>query len=197
MVNEWQYFENKLNINERESQIILGTLLGTSSIIYPEKSKNPHLLMRSNKKNSIWIRCKAFELKKFSRPKSFIEDQYSYRWNSISTELLLPYYKIFYKNKNKQITLNLLESLKPLSICCWFLDKGFINDTECGFKLLEDKKSNKNILKYFSLLDLPLIKKNSHNYIFSESKNVLSFFNIIKNHIPNEIKKNILNHLEF
>lgn len=196
MVNEWQYFENNLNISERESQIILGTLLGTSSVIYPAKSKNPHLLMRSNKKNPIWIRCKAFELKKLSRPKSFMEDHYSYRWNSISTELLLPYYDIFYKNKNKQITLNLLESLKPLSICCWFLDKGFVNDTECGFKLFEEKKSLKNILKYFNLLDMPLIKKENY-YIFSTEKNVSSFFKIIKNHIPNEIKKNILSHLEF
>lgn len=196
MIEEWQHTEKYFKINERESQIILGTLLGTSSIVFPEKSKNPHLLMRSTKKNSNWIRCKAYELKRLSRPKSFIEDQYSFRWNSISTELLIPYYNIFYKKHRKEISFEILESLKPLSICCYFLDRGFINNNECGFKINEDKKSNKNILKYFSILDLPLIKSNN-NYIFSERKNVLSFFNIIKNHIPNEIKKNILNHLEF
>ena len=92
--------------------------------------------------------------------------------------------------------MELLESLKPLSICSWFLDKGFINDMECGFKIFEDKKSLKNILNFFKLLDLPLIKKNNY-YIFSNEENVASFFKIIKNHIPNEIKKNILNHLEF
>jgi len=196
MIEEWQYTEKNLRINERESQIIIGTLLGTSSIIFPKKSKNPHLLMRSTKKNPTWIRCKAYELKRFSRPKSFIEDQYSFRWNSISTELLMPYYDLFYKKNNKEISLQTLESLRPLSICCLFLDRGFINDFECGFKMNEDKKSNKNILKYFCLLDLPLIES-KNNYIFSDKKNVSKFFNIIKNHIPNEIKKNILNHLEF
>lgn len=196
MIEEWQYTEKYLKINERESQVIIGTLLGTSSIIYPKKSKNPHLLMRSTKKNPIWIRCKAYELKRFSRPKSFIEDQYSFRWNSISTELLIYYYNIFYKKNNKEISFEILESLKPLSICCWFLDKGFVNDYECGFKINENDKAKRNILKYFSLLDLPLIKSNN-NYIFSDRKNVAKFFSIIKNYIPIEIKKNILNHLEF
>ena len=196
MIEEWQYFENNMKLNDREIQIIIGTLLGTSSIIYPKKSKNPHLLMRSSKKHSLWIRCKALELKKLSRPKSFIEDKYSFRWNSISTELLIPYYKCFYKNNEKIITTNVLESLKPLSITSWFLDKGFINEFECGFKIFENEISLKNILKFFKLLDLPLVKKNNY-YIFQEKENVIKFFNIIKNNIPNEIKKKILNHLEF
>lgn len=194
MIQSWQFYQNNLNLNEREYQIITGTLLGTSSIVFPKKSKNPHLLMRSTKKDSIWLRCKAFELKKLSRPKSFIEDNYSYRWNSMSSELLIQFYNIFYKNNEKNISVELLESLKPLSICCWFLDKGFINEYECGFKFNENKKSLNNILKYFDLISLPL-KKNNHSYIFEE-KNIAMFFKIIKNHIPNEIKKNILGHLE-
>ena len=131
MIQSWQFYQSNLNLNEREYQIITGTLLGTSSVIFPKKSKNPHLLMRSTKKDSIWLRCKAFELKKLSRPKSFIEDSYSYRWNSMSSELLVKFYDIFYKNNEKYISVELLESLKPLSICCWFLDKGFINEYEC------------------------------------------------------------------
>lgn len=196
MLQEWQFYQNNINLTDREFQIIIGTLLGTSSIVFPKKSKNPHLLMRCTKKNPIWLRCKAFELKKLSRPKSFIEDKYSYRWNSMSSELLIQFYNIFYKNKEKFISKILLESLKPLSICCWFLDKGFIDEYECGFKFNEDKKSLGNILKFFELLDLPLVK-NNNNYIFENKKNTNMFFKIIKNHIPNEIKKNILNHLEF
>ena len=53
MIQKWQYFESNLILSERESQIIIGTLLGTSSIVFPEKSKNPHLLMRSIKKKAI------------------------------------------------------------------------------------------------------------------------------------------------
>lgn len=196
MIQTWQHFESNLNLSERESQVITGTLLGTSSIVFPEKSKNPHLLMRSSKKDPIWIRCKAFELKKLSRPKSFIEDKYYYRWNSSSTELLKNHYSIFYKKGNKQISFKLLESLKPLSIACWFLDKGFINEYECGFKLNTYNKSLENILNFFKLLEIPLFKKQKY-YIFKEKKNVNSFFNIIKNYIPVEIKKNILRHLEF
>jgi hypothetical protein len=196
MIQKWQYFESNLILSERESQIIIGTLLGTSSIVFPEKSKNPHLLMRSIKKNPTWIRCKAFELKKLSRPKSFIEDKYYYRWNSSSTELFKKYYNIFYNKGSKQISFDLLESLKPLSIACWFLDKGFINEHECGFKLNYYEKSLENILHFFKSLNMPLYNKNNY-YIFKEKNNVISFFNIIKNHIPVEIKKNILRHLEF
>ena len=98
MLEDWQYDGSELRkivLNNREKQYVLGTILGTSSLIWPKNALNPHLQMRESKnKGGNWLRCKAEELKRFSRKKSFIFDSDSFRWNSVSDTCWIDFYNL-------------------------------------------------------------------------------------------------------
>lgn len=201
MLDDWQTnpdnFRN-IKLSNREKQTILGTLLGTSSIIHPKKSKNPHLLMRSNKNSNFsWLRCKAEELKKLSRPKSFIEDNTGYRWNSFSNYLFFEYKNLFYEKGIKQIKIEVLDSLNDLGLCTWFLDKGIYKENLCGFKSCYlSKNSISNIIEYFFAIGFPIANKNSNELLFKTREISENFIKLINHCIPLALKassqKNII-----
>jgi hypothetical protein len=201
MLDDWQTnpdnFRN-IKLSNREKQTILGTLLGTSSIIHPKKSKNPHLLMRCNKNLNVnWLRCKAEELKKLSRPKSFIEDNTGYRWNSFSNYLFFEYKNLFYEKGIKQIKTEVLDSLNDLGLCTWFLDKGIYKENLCGFKACYlNKNSISNIIEYFFAIGFPIANKNSNELLFKTKEISENFIKLINHCIPLALKassqKNII-----
>jgi len=189
MLEEWQTNPDNLRIlklSNRQKQTIFGTLLGSSSVIHPNKSKNPHLLMRCNKSENVnWLRCKAEELKILSRPKSFIEDETGFRWNSFSNYIFVDFKNLFYKNGIKKIEMEVLDGLGDLGICTWFLDRGVNVKNIYGFKTIGyDKKSIENIIKYFNLINLPIFK-NKTGYLLFENETISDkFLKIISNCIP-------------
>lgn len=193
MLDDWQINPDSLRnikLSNREKQTILGTLLGTSSIIHPKKSKNPHLLMRCNKNSNVyWLRCKAEELRKLSRPKSFIEDETGYRWNSFSNNLFFEYKNLFYEKGIKQVKMEVLDSLNDLGLCTWFLDKGIHRENLCGFKISSlDKKSISNIVEYFFTIGFPITNKNYNELLFKTREVSEKFIKLIDHCIPLALK---------
>lgn len=193
MLDDWQINPDSLRnikLSNREKQTILGTLLGTSSIIHPKKSKNPHLLMRCNKNSNVdWLRCKAEELKKLSRPKSFIEDDTGYRWNSFSNNLFFDFKNLFYEKGIKEIKLEALDSLNDLGLCTWFLDKGIYKENLCGFKFSNiTKKSISNVIEYFFVIGFPIISKKNNELLFKNKEVSESFIKLISHCIPLTLK---------
>lgn len=159
MLDEWQFDASnlrKLTLSNREKQFVLGTLLGTSSLIFPDNASNPHLQMRESKsKGAEWLRCKAEELKKFSRKKSFTVDKDSFRWNSISDPCWIDFYNLCYKNRKKTITLKWLDQLQDIGITTWFIDKGTINNKNCLIRVSRmDQSSIDCCLEYFQIIEL-------------------------------------------
>lgn len=159
MLEEWQFDASnlrKIHLTNREKQIVLGTILGTSSLIFPKNASNPHLQMReSRSKGPEWLRCKAEELKKFSRKKSFTIDKDSFRWNSISDISWLEFYDLCYKNRKKTITLKWLDQLQDIGITTWFIDKGIITPKNCMIRISRfEKKSIDACLEYFKIINI-------------------------------------------
>jgi hypothetical protein len=173
MLDDWQFDGKslrKLTLTNRERQIVLGTILGNSSIIFPKKSSFPHLQMRESiSKGGMWIRCKAEELKKFSRLKSFVADKDSFRWNSISDGCWLEYHKLCYKNSKKTITMEWLDQLQDYGICCWFMDKGVILNKSAHIRVSRlDNSSLSVIQEYFEIIGIPVqLKKNGGSTIIN------------------------------
>ena len=193
MLDDWQINPDSLRnikLSNREKQTILGTLLGTSSIIHPKKSKSPHLLMRGNKNSNVdWLRCKAEELRKLSRPKSFIEDDTGYRWNSFSNNLFFDFKNLFYEKGIKEIKLEALDSLNDLGLCTWFLDKGIYKENLCGFKFSNiTKKSISNIIEYFFVIGFPIISKKNNELLFKNKEVSENFIKLISHCIPLALK---------
>jgi len=189
MLEEWQTNPDSLRIlklSNRQKQTIFGTLLGSSSVIHPNKSKNPHLLMRCNKSENVnWLRCKAEELKILSRPKSFIEDETGFRWNSFSNYIFVDFKNLFYKNGIKKIEMEVLDGLGDLGLCTWFLDRGVHVGNICGFKTIGyDVKSIENIIKYFNIINLPIFKNKKGYLLFKNEMTSEKFLKIINHCIP-------------
>lgn len=164
MLEDWQFDASnlrKLSLTNREKQFVLGSLLGTSSLIFPKNASNPHLQMReSRSKGAEWLRCKAEELKKFSRKKSFTVDKDSFRWNSISDPCWLDFYNLCYKNRNKTITLKWLDQLQDIGITTWFIDKGIITQKNCMLRISRlEQESIDCCIEYFNIIEIePKIK---------------------------------------
>jgi len=191
MLNQWQNDGEslrQLTFTNKEKQVILGTLLGNSSIIKPKKSKNPHFQMRESiSKKGLWIRCKAHELQRFSRPKSFVQDKDSYRWNSISCPCWNEYYELCYKDGEKNITETWLDQLQDYGIACWFMDKGELHKNMASIRVSRLTKESVDAIKnYFEILNIQAeIKKFGGSKIIAfKETNLLKFMKIFSHRLP-------------
>ena len=195
MLDDWQHDGKKfrkIELTNREKQFVLGSLLGNSSIIFPKNSVSPHMQMRESiKKGGTWLRCKAEELKRFSRQKSFISDKDSYRWNSVTNLCWDYFYNLCYKDKTKTITFEWLDQLQDLGLAVWFLDKGQILQKSCYIRVSRlDEKSLDTFVQYFKIIDIPCkIKKHGGSTVINfEDKERDKFIKLVGPCFPNYLK---------
>lgn len=195
MLDDWQYDGKKLrkiDLTNREKQFVLGSLLGNGSIIFPKKSVSPHLQMRESiSKGGTWLRCKAEELKRFSRQKAFIRDQDSFRWNSITNICWEYFYDLCYKNRKKNVTTAWLDQLQDIGLAVWFLDKGHIFPKACHIRVSRmNEACIKNILEYFRIIDIPCsVKKYGGSTVLHfEKEEMIRFIKLVGPCFPNYLK---------
>jgi hypothetical protein len=195
MLDEWQYDGKKLrkiDLTNREKQFVLGSLLGNGSIIFPKKSLSPHLQLRESiSKGGTWLRCKAEELKRFSRQKAFIRDQDSFRWNSITNPCWEYFFDICYKNRKKDVTMNWLDLLQDIGLAVWFLDKGHIFQKSCHIRVSRmNESSMKNFIEYFRIIEIPctLKKYGGSTVLHFDQEEMVRLIRLIGPCFPNYLK---------
>lgn len=121
------YYDNP-EISDWHKQIIIGTILGGSSLVKPKKSRNCYLFMRSSDKD--WLNYKAEELSILASQRPFTNEGNTLRWHSNCYPIFTEYYNLFYKDGTKFITMEILDSLRDIGLAMWYGD--------CG-KLKKDK----------------------------------------------------------
>lgn len=139
-------------ITNDQRQIILGTILGGSSIVKPSKGRNCYLSMRSN--NPIWIQCKAQELISFVPETPLLKHQGNYyRWHSKCSPLFNDFYDLFYKDGEKSVSMETLDEIRDIGLAVWYLDCGKLIDGKIEMKLFgfPDKSV---IQRYFEVIGL-------------------------------------------
>ena len=109
------------NITSSQKNIVIGTILGGSSIVKPSKGKNCYLSMRS--KNINWLRYKATELENLSTTKPIIVEKTN-RWHSICYPFFNKYRDLFYEENDRKLSSDILDLLQAKSIAIWFGDCG-------------------------------------------------------------------------
>ena len=142
---------------EWQEQIIIGTVLGGSSLIKPPRGTNYYLSMRSN--NELWLAYKITELSGYFKNTKIFKYKKTYRCNSICSEKLTQIHDFMYQDNKRIITKELLEPLRDIGLAIWFLESGgktgrdkknvYLNSTrfgESGSELIKD---------YFNSLDIP------------------------------------------
>jgi hypothetical protein len=139
-----------------QDQVLIGTILGGSSLVKPPKGINYYLSMRSQ--NELWLEYKMQQMSDlFSSPKINWYNN-TFRCNSSCSEKLTVYYNEMYDGNRRKITMSLLDKLKDIGIAVWFLESGsktgrnrknaYINTTKFG----ED--GTKIVHQYFNEVDL-------------------------------------------
>lgn len=139
-----------------ESQVLVGTILGGSSLVKPPKGKNYYLSMRS--KNAIWLKYKMQLMPSYFPVQTVHKYGITHRCNSRCCPELSELYKVMYKDGDRAISMPILDSLKDIALAIWFLDGGsrtgrdkknaYINTTKFG------TAGTDTICQYFNEVDL-------------------------------------------
>lgn len=142
------YYDNP-SIGDWHKQIVIGTVLGGSSLVKPKKGKNCYLFMRSANKK--WLEYKAYELSALASQRPFTKEGNTIRWHSNCYPIFTNYHELFYEKTKKSVKMDILDSLRDIGLAIWYCD--------CG-KLIKNKitmNTNKfgedgteTIVKYFN-----------------------------------------------
>lgn len=135
----------------KQNNIIIGTILGGSSLVKPSKGKNCYLSMRS--KDFDWLNWKSKQLENLANVQPITKEK-TYRWHSICYPLFNDYHKKFYSKNKRSLNIDTLNLLQEISIAVWFQDCGKIKSDKAIFNTnIWQEKGTKTILKYFKSLE--------------------------------------------
>lgn len=138
-------------ITPKQRCIIIGTILGGSSIVKPQKGKNCYLSMRN--KDIEWLKFKAKELENLAT-KEPITSEKTYRWHSICYPLFNEFHEMFYQEKERNLKTETLNLLQDLSIAVWYKDCGNLNKNCITLNThIWGQSGTEKILEYFQSLD--------------------------------------------
>lgn len=114
-----------------QKEIILGTILGGSSIVKPAKGRNCYLSMRG--RDSHWLEYKAVQLKAIAADAPFTLPKTggTYRWHSCCYPFLSEYRNEFYTKKGRRsLHQSSLDPLRDWGLAVWFVDCGRFDGNE-------------------------------------------------------------------
>lgn len=157
-------------INNKQRSIIIGTILGGSSIVRPTKGKNCYLSMRDKDLN--WLEFKAKELENLS-VKDPITKEKTHRWHSICYPLFNEFESMFYENKKRKLKIEVLNLLQEASIAVWYKDCAALNKNKIILNThIWGEEGTKLCVKYFNSLEWDAeIYKERKNYRIKFSEN--------------------------
>lgn len=147
MIGQW---------TNRQRQIVIGTVLGGSSLVKPAKGTNYYLAMRST--NADWLHYKMSELSELYKSDNLIKDDNTYRCNSTSSPLFTELQQELYVEGQRKVSIDLLDTMMDIGLAIWFLDSGskmgrgrknaYINTTKLG------EASTQTVLEYYRSLEI-------------------------------------------
>lgn len=141
-----------------QTQVLVGTVLGGSSLVKPPKGINYYLSMRSQ--NNRWLEYKMAEMHDFFKePAKLHQYGKTYRCNSCCSERITNLRQDLYEKGKRKIRMEVLDTLTDTGIAVWFLDSGgktgrskknaYINTTKFG------EEGSKIVMQYFCEIGMP------------------------------------------
>lgn len=171
-------------LSNRQRQIILGTILGGSSITKPSKGKHYYLSMRD--KNGKWVEYKSLELKCLAGDKPFTIEKTN-RWHSLCFPIMDEFREMFYKNGKRCLQKDVIHSLSDIAFSIWYGDcarhkgKNIIMNTN-----IWGEKGTKLLCQYFNEIDMTckIIKDHKLIRIQFDEKGSEHFWKIAEPNLP-------------
>ncbi len=140
-----------------ETQVLIGTVLGGSSLVKPPKGVNYYLSMRGQNEN--WLMYKMSVMSSYFLEPKLHQYGKTFRCNSCCSEQITFYRDKLYEDGRRKIKMEILDVLMDTGIAIWFLDSGgktgrskknaYINTTKFGID------GTKTVMQYFNEIDMP------------------------------------------
>lgn len=120
-------------LNYEEKQVLLGTVIGDTTLIKNTLTESTHGSMMHGVKQKEYIEWKYSKLKRFINSVKFSSNfhkirkvmEYRYRCDITSNKCLDYFYYLFYdKDKKKNLNVEVINLLEPLGLAVWFMDDG-------------------------------------------------------------------------
>ena len=179
---------------EEEIQAIMGTCLGDSSLILPNKrSRNYRLCATHGLVQKEWVKHKSSIINRFGVSiKNIVNGGYGDYSTRMWTRCLPCLTKIantIYNGRRKQISKEWLNSIGDIGLAWWFCDDGSNSGNRMSFTLHTEgfnKKDNEIIKRWFDKQGLNcLVSINrKYYYILFNVKSSLKIKNIIQPYVP-------------
>ena len=173
-------------ITSEQKFVIIGTILGGSSIVKPQKGKNCYLSMRN--KNLNWLKFKAEKLKDFASQSPIIVEKTN-RWHSMCYPIFNDFHKMFYKGKKRVINIEDLNLLHDSSLAIWYGDAGIKKNNQVILNTnIWGKSGTETMVEYFSSLDWKVnvfLERKKYRIKF-EKESTEEFLNLIRPYLPEE-----------
>ena len=109
-------------MTDLQEQVVIGTVLGGSSLTKQIRGKNYYLSMRS--KDDVWLQYKIAELEAYFNTSVLAKQENTYRCNSICSEEFTTLYNLLYEEGVRHVTEELLNKIHPMGLAIWFLEGG-------------------------------------------------------------------------
>lgn len=187
------YYDNP-SIIDWHKQVIMGTVLGGSSIVKPKKGKNCYLFMRSADKK--WLEYKACELSLLASQRPFTKEGNTIRWHSNCYPIFTNYYNIFYNENKKMVKMDILDSLRDIGLAVWYVDCGKLHKNKI---ILNTNKfgeaGTETIVKYFNEVGIgetTLVHERKYIRLSFSEEATTKFLLIVANRIPNFMHAQLL-----
>ena len=187
------YFENP-DISDWHKQLIIGTVLGGSSLVKPKKGRNCYLFMRSADKQ--WLNYKAQELDALASQRPFTQEGNTVRWHSNCYPIFTEYYELFYKNNKKSVSMQVLDSLRDIGLSTWYGDCGklkkdivILNTNKFG---LEGTEVISQYFREAGIGETKIVKERKYIRLLFSSESTDRFLLTIANRIPDFMHSKLL-----
>lgn len=182
-------------LTQRQREILIGTVLGDAHL--EKNGRYTRLRVDHYDKHKAYIFWLAHEFSHFSLvPRHIVEKDkrngknYS-RWHFSTRSLPIfdEFRTLFYNRGRKQISLNLVKLLTPLSLAIWYMDDGFLRRDSKGFYLCTssfmeaEQKLLQKILKITFALDTTIHHQHYLGRIFIPSASADRFNQLIKPYV--------------
>lgn len=171
----------KPKVTEWQRQVIIGTLMGGSTIMKPSTGNNCYLSMRG--KNGKWLQCKAQEIGFIPPNPFYLENNKYFRWHSSCSPVFNDFYELFYENGKKVAKMDVLDSLRAIGLAIWFLDSAIVKKEVMKLNVKSFCEDSRSVInEYFKLIDLNGELINTK--IVMDKKSTSKFIQIIGDYIP-------------
>lgn len=138
-----------------QEQVVIGAVLGGSSLVKQPKGLNYCLMMRSE--DPLWLQYKIAELHNFFSSSELCKQNSTYRCSSICSKEFTALYQKLYCGKKRHVTIDVLENFRDIGLAIWFLESGgftgrnrknaYINTTLIG-------DTSNLVCDYFNSMDI-------------------------------------------